>query len=127
MDPRVQIAINLIKKNLHRELTLSSMAQAVGLSPSRLRHLFKIETGVTLRQYLHLQRLQEAKVQIEETFLTMKQVMFLVGLRDESHFTRDFKRYFGITPTQCRHNVHRRVDKSAMVIISKFQDSHSGQ
>lgn len=127
MDPRVQIAINLIKKNLHRELTLSSMAQAVGLSPSRLRHLFKNETGVTLTRYLHLQRLEAAKVQIEETLLTIKQVMFLVGLRDESHFTRDFKRCFGVTPTQCRLNVHRRVNENAMVIGSQFRDSHSGQ
>src|SRR5918993_3311860 len=115
MDPRVQIAINLIKKNLHRDLTLSCVAQAVCLSPSRLRHLFKIETGVTVKRYLHLQRLEEAKVQIEGTLLTMKQVMFLVGLRDESHFTRDFKRCFGITPTQCRHNAHRRVEQNAMV------------
>ena len=36
------------------------------------------------------------------TFLSVKEITFEAGFRDESHFVRDFKRIYGMTPTEYR-------------------------
>jgi AraC family transcriptional regulator, arabinose operon regulatory protein len=64
----------------------------VFLSPSRLAHLFKAETGVSPMRYLKTQRMQKAKLLLETTPLSIKEVMIYVGVNDKSHFIKDFKK-----------------------------------
>lgn len=102
MDYRVQKVIVLMRDNPSKPLTLGKLAQAVEMSASRLRHLFKEEVGSTPTQYLKDLRLQIAKELLETSSLRIKQVMMSIGVNDDSHFIRDFKKAFGMTPAQCR-------------------------
>lgn len=104
MDRRVQRVIDSMKADLCRDVTLEEIASSVNLSPSRLRYLFKFETGMSPRLYLKHLRMQEAKRLAESTFLNVKQIMNKLGMRDESHFVRDFKRIHGVTPSQYRRS-----------------------
>lgn len=103
MDRRVEVFINLMKEDLSRELLIDDVAKWLNISPSRLRYLFKVETGQPPSQYLKYLRMQRAKQLVESTFLNVKQIMYELGINDESHFVRDFKRTYGITITQYRH------------------------
>jgi AraC-like DNA-binding protein len=49
-----------------------------------------------------------AKILLETTFLSVKQIMTEVGLSDESHFVRDFKSAYGESPTKFRHSLDIR-------------------
>lgn len=91
-----------MEDHLHRELLLSEMARAVNLSPSRLRHLFKDETGMTPVQYHKALRVRMARELLETTFLSMKEIMQRVGMKDKNHFARDFKKVHGVTPAKYR-------------------------
>ena len=91
-----------MKEDLSRQLTLGEMSGAVNLSPGHLRYLFKAETGTTFAQYLKSLRMEEAKALLENTFLSIKEIMFRIGMRDESHFARDFKKAHGSAPTKYR-------------------------
>lgn len=102
MDQRVLIAVRLIQKELSRPLTLKEMAQAVSLSSSHLRALFKADTGMTPAQYQKKLRLSEAQRLLETTFLNIREILVRVGINDESHFIRDFKRAYGSTPIRYR-------------------------
>jgi len=102
MDPRVQSTIVRIDNNFDQELTTDLLAKAVNLSTSRLHHLFKNETNMGLLQYLRTVRMQRAKLLLETTFLSVKQIMAEVGLKDESHFIRDFKVTYGLPPAKFR-------------------------
>jgi two-component system response regulator YesN len=102
MDQRVQIVIDLMKDDMRRGLSLTEIAQSVNLSSSRLRYLFKAETGVPIAQYFKSLRMQKAKELLENTFLSVKEITVSVGINDESHFVRDFKKNFGLTPSQYR-------------------------
>jgi AraC-like DNA-binding protein len=102
MDYRILKVIVLIRDDLSKQLTLDKLAQAVDISPSRLRHLFKDEVGSTPTRYLKDLRMKIARELLEKSSLRIKQVMINIGVNDESHFVRDFKRTFGMTPTQCR-------------------------
>lgn len=106
MDWRVQSVIRLMQEDLSRELSLGEMSRSVNLSPWRLCHLFKTETGVPPLQYLRALRLRKAGDLLGTTFLSVKEVMNAVGFRDGSHFVRDFKRTYGVTPV--RHREHCR-------------------
>jgi transcriptional regulator GlxA family with amidase domain len=114
MDQRVQVVIARIDKDLQCEFSHEDLAHFVNLSSSRLRHLFKTETGLSSVQYLKARRLQKAKELIETTFLSMKQIMNMVGLRDKGHFAKDFKKAYGVTPAQ-----HRARTLTAKILVSK--------
>jgi transcriptional regulator GlxA family with amidase domain len=102
MDYRVQSVIRAMKLALGEPHSVDSLARSVNLSTWRLCHIFKSETRQPPLQYLRTLRMQEARKLLETTFLSVKQVMFEVGLKDESHFVRDFKRVYGASPAEYR-------------------------
>lgn len=108
MDQRVNQAIRLMQEKMSRNLIPGEIASAVNLSLAHLRYLFKTETGMSPAQYLRSLRMQEAEKLLKTTFLSVKEVMHRIGVRDESHFTRDFKKAYGMSPAQYRTR-HQRV------------------
>lgn len=104
MDPRLQIVIKLMQDQCHRDIGLSELASSVNLSLSRLHHLFKAEVGTTPGHFLHSLRMERAEELLKFTFLPVKQILVRVGMNDRSHFERDFKKIYGLTPMQYRAN-----------------------
>jgi two-component system response regulator YesN len=102
MDWKTRVVINYMVDNLNRKHNLKELAQLVNLSPSHLCYKFKAETGTSLARYQKSLKLEKAKELLETTCLRVKEVMVKVGIDDESHFVRDFKKAFNVTPTQCR-------------------------
>ena len=74
----------------------------LNISASRLRHLFKEETGNTPLHHLKIMRLLRARELLLDSFLSLKQVMNLVGITDISHFVKDYKILHGETPARTR-------------------------
>ena len=101
-DPRVRKVISLMEENYHRELSLDVLARSVRLSRWHLGHLFKNEVGDSPSRYLRALRMRRAGVLLATTFLTVKEIMYRVGVRDQSHFAKDFKSIYGLTPTEYR-------------------------
>ncbi len=102
LDRRVGIALALMRQSLGQKVTLELVAESVNLSASRLRHLFKEQTGMTPAQYIKSLRIREARELADETFLSVKQIRFRIGINDASHFSRDFKNVYGATVTGYR-------------------------
>lgn len=101
-DLRVQKVLLFMEENYQRDLSLERMASVVHLSIWHLCHLFKSETGETPARHLKMIRLRRASVLLENRELSIKEVMNKVGLGDQSHFAKDFKRVYGLTPSQFR-------------------------
>jgi AraC family transcriptional regulator len=91
-----------MRDNLHRRLSLSEFANAVNLSVWRLCHIFKCETGISPIQYLRLLRLERARYLLQTSLLSVGGIARNVGLHDESHFVRDFKKTYGAAPSLYR-------------------------
>jgi AraC-like DNA-binding protein len=102
MDDRVRCVIALMEQHLPSGRPAGRFAQSVNLSPSRLHQLFKEETGWPPATYLRLLRMRRAKELLETTHLSVKEIMGRVGVADESHFIRDFKKAHGATPARYR-------------------------
>ena len=107
MDPRISHALSRIHAS-PETADIAGIAAAVRLSPSRFAHLFRLETGVPPAHYVRALRMFRARLLIERTFLSIKEVMAHVGCNDPSHFTRDFRRFHGMPPRQCRAARDRR-------------------
>ena len=101
-DRRVQIVRVLLESSFDRKLGLREMGAQVNLSPWRLAHLFKSETGMSPQRYLTLVRLQRAKDHLINSFLPVQQIGAAVGIPNPSHFTKSFKAAYGMTPVQYR-------------------------
>jgi AraC-like DNA-binding protein len=102
MDARTRIIITLISSGLHHKLSLHRMAKEVNLSPSRLRHAFKVEVGMTPTKYLSALRLQRVKLLLETTDLIIKEIAYKVGIVSESRLVNDFKKAYGCPPIRYR-------------------------
>jgi transcriptional regulator GlxA family with amidase domain len=107
-DSRVQLAARLLRKNaMSPSVRIKEIAATLHISSSHLRHLFKKELGVAPRHYVKVLRLRKAKELLENTFLSVKEVMVAVGVSDLSHFVRDYKERYAETPSQARARAQR--------------------
>src|ERR1700730_2547271 len=102
MSPRIQRIADHMNSNLHRKLSLNDLARSANLSRSRMSYLFKTQTGMSPGLYLKTLRLKKACELLETTSISIKEVRANVGMQDQSHFIREFKRVYGVTPSQYR-------------------------
>ena len=123
MDHRVSKVVALMREHLHRGWPTSKLAQCVNISPSRLHQLFKDETGLPPARYLRLLRMERAKKLLETSYLSVKEVMAHVGLADESHFVRDFKKSYGFTPAKYRERFRQDKRHNAVTVASSVSNA----
>ncbi len=102
LDFRVVEALDHLSHNLHRRVSVAELAHAVHLSPSRLAHLFRQETGMTPRGYAERQRLGRAMQLLEVTLLPVHEVARQAGFESQFYFAARFKKLIGRTPSEFR-------------------------
>ncbi len=105
MDTRVQEIMSLLKSDDHYlkvENPLDELSRSVNLSCSRLRHVFRVETGMSWGRFVKSVRIERAKNLLAGSYLRVKEVCGKVGINDESQFVRDFRRAVGMTPARYR-------------------------
>jgi transcriptional regulator GlxA family with amidase domain len=107
LDPRIAWAIAEMQRRMGECINVGDLARHVNLSRSRFSHLFREHTGVSPGRYLRDFRLDRARLLLETTFLSIKEVMAAVGFNDPSHFSRDFQQAFGTSPREWRKRVGR--------------------
>jgi AraC family transcriptional regulator len=91
-------AVEYIQDQLDTDLTVSGIAQAVGLSPYHFTRLFKESTGQSPYRYVVEARVRKAKELLTTGKFTISEAAYHVGFVDQSHLTRHFKRIFGLPP-----------------------------
>lgn len=98
LDGRVASALGLLRCAPERRMPLAELAAAVGLSPSRLAHLFRAHTGLPVRRYLLWLRLGDALQQLARG-VSLTTAAHAAGFADSAHFSRTFRAMLGITPS----------------------------
>ncbi|PYI56208.1 helix-turn-helix domain-containing protein [Paenibacillus flagellatus] len=101
-DPRIEEALHLLSANMREPVRIDELARAVGLSPSRLSHLFKETTGSSVVETLNAMRLRQAALLLEHTDRTASEVAFDVGFRNYNHFLNQFRKRYGVGPGSYR-------------------------
>lgn len=86
-----------INNNISYKIVIEDIAKYLALSTSRISHIFKKETGISILKYINKKRMILAKELIKkgETFIN---IASQCGFQDYTSFFRTFKKEFGITP-----------------------------
>jgi AraC-like DNA-binding protein len=110
IDGRVQATLALFLKRIANPPSIPEAAAACGLSPSRLGGLFRKCLGQTPQLWLEQTRLNHARDLLLSTGLPVKLISAGCGYNDQRHFATRFRRFFKLTPTQCRRkSLKRRI------------------
>lgn len=90
-----------IRENYHENLCLKALAEEAGLSLSRVERLFQRVFHLSPRQLLLQCRLSAARALIErKDAIKIAEIAYECGYTDHSAFSRQFKAYVGMSPTQ---------------------------
>ncbi len=99
IDPRVKRAVSLLKDaGLEDDVSLEHIAAELGLSSSRLMHLFTASMGLPFRSYLRWVRLQRAASALA-LGRTVTEAAAEAGFSDSAHLSRAFRGAFGMRPS----------------------------
>jgi len=102
MDRRIRKVTTVLDQEYRDPPTVEQLADEIGLSASRLAHLFRQETGKSIQSYVLDRRLVMAAMLIVQTHERISQIAYSVGFGDVSNFNHAFKRRFGMPPRQYR-------------------------
>jgi len=97
---RIQKAINYIKENIDKKISVDDLADHVRISKYHFLRQFKKVTGNTAVNYINYLRCEYAKQLFRTSSLQIKEVADMCGFENRSYFAKIFKQYNGITPRQ---------------------------
>jgi AraC family transcriptional regulator len=100
--PRLRRVKEFIHANIEDELTLSGMAQSVGLSAAHFSEMFRKSTGETPYQFVLRCRTERAKEILRKSELRVLDVAVACGFKTQQHFARVFRQLCGASPTEYR-------------------------
>lgn len=101
-DPVLYRAIQFVRENTNRHISVSDVAEHVGLSKNYLSSYFKKTIGFELNAFIRRCKLEESKELLRYTDKTLSEISSYLCFSSQSHFQTLFKKQYGITPHQYR-------------------------
>ncbi len=108
-------AHELIRARFRERLTVRHIAHEVGVHPVHLGRSFQARYRLPIGSYVRRLRLEWASRQLASSADSLARIACGAGFTDQSHFTRLFKTYAGVTPAQYRRLVARERDRDQTV------------
>lgn len=96
--------VTYIQENFDEEIQFEKLSAEFGISRSHFSREFKKYIGFSPKDYLLQYRMNQAKLLLNSTNLTISEIGYRVGFKDESHFIQIFKKKEGLTPLKFRNN-----------------------
>jgi len=96
---KIEEAVEIIERELDQRINVHSLANRVGLNQNTLQSGFKSLYKSSVNTYIKSQRLELAKVLIEENDLNLTEITYRIGINSRSYFSKLFKEKFGISPS----------------------------
>lgn len=96
----VETMINFMNENYMKNISLDKLSKNMYLSPIYLSKIFKEETGDSPINYLIKIRLTKARELLRQKVYPVKEISKAVGYDDAYHFSKLYKKFFGIAPSK---------------------------
>lgn len=103
--PLVKEAVGYIMEHYSEELSLSEVAETLGISSGYLSTTFNQNLQCGFVDYLNQVRIDRACCYLEQNYLKNYEIAYKVGFRDEKYFAKVFKKIMGISPKEYRRSV----------------------
>lgn len=92
-----------IDNHLDDAMSLQYLAASAGLTPNYLNALFKRWTGEPIHLYITRRRMELAMELCRQGTLLIKQIALRTGYDDPLYFSRAFRKFHGMSPTEVNH------------------------
>lgn len=92
-------AQQVVSARIYQKLTVPALATAVNVSVSQLNSLFQAYLGMSPAKYITRIRLEESKVLLSNQQMSVGKVAQLLGYSSIQHFSKQFRAWFGYSPT----------------------------
>ncbi|MDY4670421.1 MAG: AraC family transcriptional regulator [Oliverpabstia sp.] len=104
----VQQIMKYMESHYREKISLDQIAENMYLSPFYISKLFKSETGDTPINYLISLRMEKAKELLDRNpSLSIQEAAAQVGYEDAYHFSKLFKKYFGLSPMYYKARIEK--------------------
>jgi AraC family transcriptional regulator len=97
----------LLNDRWNESVSIEAIAREVGVHPSHLNRVFRACLKQTPGEYLRRIRIERATREVLATDRPLKVIASVAGFADQAHFTREFRRYHGVTPFEMRRSVRK--------------------
>lgn len=98
-------ARHYIDEHLAEDISVSSIAESLYITPNYFSRLFKRITGEGCNEYIVRKRIEKAKSLLETTSIKTGKIAMMVGYRDTNYFSLAFKKHTGKSPTKYREEM----------------------
>lgn len=100
--------IRILLSNLASPPSLEELSEQLYVSTATISRRFKKETGQTIPEFINHFRIRVAKMYMQEGGMTLSEIAQMLGFSDASHYSKVFRRYEGIRPTEYRNIFHSK-------------------
>ncbi len=100
------VILKYMNDHLAEPLTIDQLAKVLYMHPTAFIRYFKNHMGMPPLKYIKYLRLERAKLYLETTDYTIQEIATLTGFTTTSHFSRDFKATYGMSPVQARKSIY---------------------
>jgi two-component system response regulator YesN len=107
LNEQISQAIDFIKNNYEKDINLEDVAKVVSLSPYYFSKLFKNVTGENFIDYLTRFRMSLAASLLKEGYSNIKGICYRVGYNDPNYFSKLFKRYYQMNPSEYKDSLKK--------------------
>ena len=97
-------AVDYIKRNYMKKITLDNVAEHVYLCPSYFSKVFKEEMKFNFNKYLNNIRIEKSKALLLNESIPLVDISNIVGYEDQSYFSKVFKKLTGVSPGKYRES-----------------------
>lgn len=101
----IRAAIDDLRSDIHHTATVGDLAEKAGLCDRRFRQVFKNITGSNPKAYIENVRIGLAEELLRNTSLSVIEITSRLGYSSQFHFSKAFKRYHGIPPSNYRKTI----------------------
>lgn len=108
IDPQTEMierSTALLGRDLNERLDIGRIAAGLELSYERFRKLFRQRMGVSPGEYRIRRRIDQARSMLIQQRLSNKEIAYALGYADPFTFSKQFKRFVGMSPTAFRKRV----------------------
>jgi len=95
-------AVQYMHESYNKPISVTQISQHIGVERRRFAYLFERYTGMTPNHYLTNFRMKRSRELLRAQHYTVAQVAELVGYHDSFYFSRVFKKYNGVSPSDYR-------------------------
>jgi two-component system response regulator YesN len=100
MNHMLRNICKFVLENVEKQISIKSIADQMFLNQSYLSTLFKDKTGTSLLEYITMVKMERAKVLFHDSEIKNYEVAYKLGYKDVEYFSRVFKKYIGIPPSE---------------------------